>query len=129
MENNLVKILELNKNEELIEQITNLLKENNIEYKIDLEENWTTPYKYAKYIPKFSVYVAEKDVEKANELLAEIAEKNTVEDNGLLEEDSNDPTEKQAERVKIFRKICIVVFFVALIGLAVLAIVANNIQH
>ena len=129
MENNLVKILELNKNEELIEQVTNLLKENNIEYKIDLEENWTTPYKYAKYIPKFTVYVDEQDVEKANGLLGEIAEKNTVEDNGFLEADPNDPTEKQAEKVKLFRKIGIVIFFVALIGIAVLAIVANNIQH
>ena len=127
-ETNFIKIMELNKDEELIEKITNLLTENNIKFKLDLEENWTTPYKYAKYIPKFSIYVEENYEKEAIKLIEEYTKLENPVDEELLKEEENDPTEKQARRVKNFRKIYVGTF-IALVFIAFIICVVYNIVH
>ena len=93
IENKLVKVVELNKDEKLLENITNLLKEHNIKFKIDLEENWTIPYKYAKYIPKFSVYVEKDFEEETIQLIENITDSYAPNEEELLKEEPNDQTE------------------------------------
>ena len=128
IENKLVKVVELNKDEKLLENITNLLKEHNIKFKIDLEENWTIPYKYAKYIPKFSVYVEKDFEEETIQLIENITESYVPNEEELLKEEPNDQTEKQALNVKNSKKIFII-SFLSILCILFIGILVYNILH
>lgn len=131
MPENWVKILETNKNNEILEYLKNEFEKNNIPYKIGLGEKWEGSIRMPKYIGKFSVYVQSEFLSEAEKIIEgyfkekEIKEEvNIVEDNEEqnieidkeLEIERQKTSKKQKRAIKIYMLIIIIMVISFIVG-------------
>jgi len=132
MNENWIKILEVIKEDKILEYLKKEFEEKDIKYKIELEESWKgirTP----NYIGKFVVYVQEEFENETEKILNRYYENNKKiieEDNKIQEIDENkeDETEKESKKIAKKQKIAIKIYIGIVICMIISVIISNIIS-
>lgn len=119
MNENWNKLIETKKDDKVLEFIKKEFNEKNIIYKIELEERWEG-IRVPKYIGIFVVYVKDKYMDRAEEIVSKYYEENDkIEDKSNYSElninEEKDDTEEESKRISrrqdILGKILIAIVF------------------
>lgn len=127
-----VLVAKINKNNEIaLKQFIDFLKEENIEYKEELEEEWIG-IRQPKYVANVEFYVKENDVVKVNKIIEDLenATIQTKDYNELKESTEernnwNTELEKYEKRKKVLQRIIIYSIF-SIVGICVIVSVISN---
>lgn len=131
MSENWIKILETIKDDKILKFIKKEFDENNIKYKIDLEERWEGNIRTPKYIGKFVVYVLDKSESEAQKILNQYYKKNDIivekvdkieEIDKIEEEETEIESKKIAKKQKMAIKVYVGIVICMLISLIVVGL-------
>lgn len=122
-----VKILETMEENKILKYLKKEFDENNIKYKIDLEEGWEGNIRTPNYIGKFVVYVQDGFESKTEEILSQYYENNgiTSEEVDEIEEDDKDDTELESKKIAKKQKMAIKIYIGIIICMVMSIIVAG----
>lgn len=123
MSENWIKIIEVLKEDKILEYLNKEFDKNNIKYKIELEEKWMgriTP----EYIGKFVVYIQENSKGEAEKILNGYYEKNE-EINEEIDNAEACETEKESKKIAKRQKTTIKIYIGIVICMIIIAIVVG----
>lgn len=127
-----ILVTKMNKNNEIaLKQFIDFLKEENIEYKEKLEEEWIG-IRQPKYIANISFYVKENDVVRVNKVIEDL-ENATIQTKDYEElkettkekNDWNTELDRYEKRKKILQRIMIYSIF-SIVGICVILTIILN---
>lgn len=151
MDKKWIKVLETNKEDEILPYLKKKMDDNHIPYKMDLEEAWEGSARTPAYIAKFVVYVDSDFESKVEEIVYEYYKENELtseeiqkieelsnanyEDNEMsseeiqkTEEVEEDETEIECKKIAKKRKIAIQIYFGIMICIIIAIIIAGFIN-
>ena len=103
-----IRILDTTKEDEILKYLKKEFDENNIKYKIELEESWEGSIRTPRYIGKFVVYIQEEFKDKVEKLLNQYYAKNEIE---IQESDEvDDETEMEIKKINRRQKMLVKVY-------------------
>ena len=123
MNENWIKILEIIKEDEILEYLKKEFGENNIKYKIELEEKWEG-IRIPEYIGKFVIYVQEKFKEEAEKILIRYYEKGE-EIIEVIDKGEDNEAEKESKKVAQRQKVIIKIYTVIILCMIISTIIVG----
>lgn len=125
MYDNWIKILESNGENSIFEYIRKEFKDNNIEYKIELQEDWEGSKRIPKYIGKFMLYVQQGFESEAEKIIDKYYEKNEIvnEIDDSIEEDYESNIEIESEKINKKQKRAIKIYVGIIICMSISLII------
>ena len=123
MNENWIKILEIIKEDEILEYLKKEFGENNIKYKIELEEKWEG-IRIPEYIGKFVIYVQEKFKEEAEKILIRYYEKGE-EIIEVIDKGEDNEAEKESKKVAERQKVIIKIYTVIILCMIISTIIVG----
>lgn len=123
MNENGIKILEIIKEDEILEYLKKEFGENNIKYKIELEEKWEG-IRIPEYIGKFVIYVQEKFKEEAEKILIRYYEKGE-EIIEVIDKGEDNEAEKESKKVAQRQKVIIKIYTVIILCMIISTIIVG----
>jgi len=121
MQEKCFKIIETMKEDEILEYLKKKFDENNIKYRIELQEIWEGNI-IPNYIGKFVVYVEEQFKGKAEKLLNQYYANNKI----IIEEsnEEDDETEKESKKINKKQKMAMRIYLGIVICMVLSIIIA-----
>lgn len=105
-----------------------LLEENNIPYKGQIEHCWTG-HRLPKYNEKFVIYVEPRFKSQAKKYIKEIDNEENILKENIKELQTNEDTEYEAKKIAKRQKAMILIYTGIVIAMAVLAMIAGIVAN